>query len=354
MIGRKVLIERLFTGMPLFLGISLVAQVTWAQGGGLDTVQRAKGPALLGSVVGTSATHIEIQVKDRREKVSVFEVTRLMLAEDPPRLRRARDLVQQDQYENALKELVALQSTEVTRDLVLEDIEYYRLYCEGRLALRTGENQKVRQEALLAFATSHRDSRHFYQAAELLGDLATARGAPAEATKFYRSLAKADWPPLTMKSAVLIGVSLQSESKWSDAAKQFDQVMNDSLATPDAERYKIRARVGKAYCQAYLDDPAGGIQSLEGLVAQQDPQDAESFSRIYNALGTCYRKANRPQDAILAFLHVEILFPNQAEARAEALFHLGQLWSEVRQEERATQARNQLKTQYSGSRWARQ
>ena len=77
-------------------------------------------------------------------------------------------------------------------------------------------------------------------------------------------------------------------------------------------------------------------------------------AQAYNTLGTALRKAGKPQDALLAFLHVDVLYFASAEDHAEALANLAQLWNEVQKPERAAQALQTLKTRYKNSRWASQ
>ena len=77
-------------------------------------------------------------------------------------------------------------------------------------------------------------------------------------------------------------------------------------------------------------------------------------ARAYNALGTALRKAGKPYDALLAFLHVDILYFASPEDHAEALANLAALWHEVHKTDRAIQAQETLRKRYKNSRWASQ
>jgi tetratricopeptide (TPR) repeat protein len=100
-------------------------------------------------------------------------------------------------------------------------------------------------------------------------------------------------------------------------------------------------------------DPEQGIALLEELILDNDPRDEELFGRAYNALGRCYMKLDKTTDALLAFLHTDVVFTSEPDVHAEALYHLGQLWSQVNQSERSLRARSLLNDRYSGTRWAR-
>ena len=74
---------------------------------------------------------------------------------------------------------------------------------------------------------------------------------------------------------------------------------------------------------------------IEKIIQDADPQQRELHARAYNALGTCYEKAKQNKEALLAFLHVDVLYNTVPEAHAEALSHLVPLWHELGQDDRS-------------------
>ena len=65
---------------------------------------------------------------------------------------------------------------------------------------------------------------------------------------------------------------------------------------------------------------------IEQMIQDTDPEQKELQARAYNALGDCYERAGRTKDALLAFLHVDVLYSTVPDAHAEALSHLVKLW----------------------------
>ena len=63
-------------------------------------------------------------------------------------------------------------------------------------------------------------------------------------------------------------------------------------------------------------------------------------------------KMSKPKEAILAFLHTEVLYSSDADTAAEAQYYLSKLWDEIHNPDRANRARNTLQSTYGGSRWA--
>jgi hypothetical protein len=75
------------------------------------------------------------------------------------------------------------------------------------------------------------------------------------------------------------------------------------------------------------------------------------MARAYNALGTAYAKASKKKEAILAFLHTDLLYFQDPDAHAEALYNLANLFQETNKSDRSLEARNTLKQRYAGSVW---
>ena len=81
--------------------------------------------------------------------------------------------------------------------------------------------------------------------------------------------------------------------------------------------------------------------------------DAELFGRAYNAHGDCLQKAGKPKEALMSYLHVDVLFYSDPDIHAESLYHLSRLWEETKKPDRAATTQNLLQQRYSGSVWAR-
>ena len=146
---------------------------------------------------------------------------------------------------------------------------------------------------------------------------------------------------------------IQGDDKLSEARRRFEAVTQAQTSDPDGELQKTLAVVGRAACDAQLGGAAAAISELEQIIARNNPEQEELFARSYNALGDCYRAENKPQEAALAYLHVDLLFYRDTRAHAEALYQLADLWDRLGKPDRATEARSTLKSRYAGSIWAR-
>ena len=344
--------QRLLTTACLALGLMLWAATT-AQAQ-FDKVFGPKGTPESGTVVKMNKQEVGIDVGGRVVTFPVKDVRKITYADDPPELSNARDSAMQGQLEQALDEIKQINVGTITRQAVKEDVAYYKVYAEAKLALAGQREQAAASDQLFGFVRANPQSYHFYEAAELLGDLASAQSDWDKASAYYGSLAGSGWPEYQLRSNVLVAQSLVNKGDYKGAAARYDAVLSTPGNDPEMQRMRALATIGKAKCFAEVGQPDQAITMIETIIKENDPKDAELFARAYNALGDANRKLNKPEDALLAYLHTDVLFFSNSDAHAEALYRLVNLWTETKQNDRALQTRTLLKSRYANSRWATQ
>jgi tetratricopeptide (TPR) repeat protein len=145
---------------------------------------------------------------------------------------------------------------------------------------------------------------------------------------------------------------MQAAGKHAEAIAQFDQALAKKLEGADAAAQRMTISLDKAVSLAATKKAAEGIKMVEEVIKQAPDENLELHARAYNALGNCYLAAGQKKSALIAFLHVDLLFSGFAEQHAEALYNLATLWRDEEKAERGKQAADQLKREYPGSRWA--
>jgi len=317
-----------------------------------DQVFMTKGAPSRGQVTDMNRDEVKLDMSGATRTIEVNEIVRITYREEPSELNVARTtIIQQKNYNQGLIELRKLDGAKVG-DYVKQDIEYYKALCQCKLAMNEGGDRVAADKAMFNFVRSAPQSYHFYEAAEVLGDLAMAGGKWADAAKYYGPISNAKWPDYQMRANNAIGRALVGEKKYDEALEKFKAVSASEQSTAEANRQKNLASVGRAMCLAETGKADEGIALLSDLIGKNDPQDSVLFARAYNALGRCYLKQNKPKDAVLAFLHTDVLFYSDADAHAEALYHLSKLWSDINKSDRALAARSTLRERYAGSVWA--
>ena len=313
-----------------------------------DRLYGATGAANSGTV--SKMTPAEVVVGSRSYPVN--EIKRLEFGGEPRDLTAARQRAIQGQYENALDALGKIDRANVKRGFIAQDILFYEAYCKSKLALRGSGDKRAAASSVASFRQKFPENYHYYEASELFGDLAVASGEFPAAEEAYKTLQKAPWADYKMKASVLVGRTLIAQSKYAEAAGEFDKVISQTVDSAATIRQKRFATIGKAVCLAETGKVAEGVKMVTQVIAENDPQDAPLMGRAYNALGRCHLKGGKDMDALLAYLHVDLLFFAEPEVHAESLYYLRGLWEKTNKLNRAVQAKNLLESRYAGTRWA--
>jgi tetratricopeptide (TPR) repeat protein len=287
-------------------------------------------------------------------KIAVNQIKSILFDGEPAELAQARVNLANGAFTKAQQLLEKIDVSQLQNDFIKQDVEFFQAYAAARLALG-GEGEIVEVgRRLNTFVRSYPNNYHYLEASEMMGDLLMISGRFENAQKQYAELAKAPWPDYKMRAAVAVGRSLQAQGKHAEAIQQFDSALAMTDDGGDAQNQKQAATLGKAVSLAETEKVDEAVGIIEKIIQDADPQQKDLQARAYNALGSCYEKGKKDKDALLAFLHVDVLYNTVPEAHAEALAHLVPLWKAVGQEERSREAREQLQQKYAGSRWAKQ
>jgi tetratricopeptide (TPR) repeat protein len=317
-----------------------------------DQVFLLRGGVVRGTVTATSPTQITMTVDNQAQAISVAEIRLVSFGDEPTQLREARSRAVGGKYSQAQQDLQRVTNVESGNANIRNDLNFYRALADARVALTSGGDKSAAAKAMLDFVRSDPNSHHFFEAAEVLGDLAVAQRDHAAAVRYYGSIsAKAPWPEYKMRASLLEARALIDQGAMDQAKAKYESVMGMASQTAEAKRMKLFAVIGRSRCQAETGSLDEGIAAIESVIRDNEASDGELFGRAYNALGDCYRAADKPKEALMAYLHVDVLFYADPETHAESLHWIAQLWDQLGKPDRAAAARNLLTTRYAGSRW---
>jgi tetratricopeptide (TPR) repeat protein len=316
-----------------------------------DRVRTQRG-AELGEIAEMSPTEVRVNKRPSgTATVQVNEIRGISFDDEPTELNQARVKASNGAYEDAAALLSKINLSTVKRDLIKQDVEFYQALCAARLAIGGKGTINDAGRQLSMFVRTYPKNYHYYEAVQAMGDLLAADGKLDLAQRQYNELAAAPWPEYRSRAAVLIGQALQTQGKHAEAIRQFDTALQ-TVGT-DAQNEKLTATLGKAISLAETGQIDTAVKMVEQVILDADPEQKELHARAYNALGSCYQRAGKSKEALLAYLHVDVLYSSVPDAHAEALASLIPLWQAVGQEERAREARKTLEQRYAGSKWAK-
>jgi len=315
-----------------------------------DAVIKTEGQAM-GDVVEMTALEVTVEQGGVRTKVPVNEIRAVRYSEEPARLNTARTAIEDGRYEEAVTGLETIKVADLKRAEIKQDVLFYTALAKAYIAL-AGSDSKAATEArdlMFEFAKANRGSYHYFKACETIGDLDAALGDNESARKFYEQLAQAPWPDYKMRAGVAIGRTLLAEGKADEALESFQSVLDTEATGESATRQRLAGTLGKARCLAEAGQSDEAVKLIDEVIAQSSPEDVDLNAQAYNALGVAHRKAGRAKDALLAFLHVDVLYFTSPKEHIEALENLVELWEQVQQPERADKARGTLQERYNKS-----
>jgi tetratricopeptide (TPR) repeat protein len=332
--------------LPLALAIWLaLAAATWA----FDQVKTTGGSTITGRVLQMSALEVTAEQGSISKTVPVNEIESISYDNEPAVLKSARLAVAAGNYEEAVASLEKIETATADRPEIAQDVEFYKALAAARIALAGGGDVEEARKLMGAFATKSTGNYHYLEACEIVGDLLVANANYAPAEVAYGYLAKAPWPDYRMRAAVAVGHAQLAGGKPAEALQSFESALAIQAPSAAGEGYRQAATLGKARCLAEADKSDEAIKLVEKVLAQADPENSDLQADAYNALGIACRKAGRPKDALLAFLHVDVLYFSSPRRHIEALTNLNELWMEVQKPERAADVARTLRDRYKVS-----
>jgi tetratricopeptide (TPR) repeat protein len=287
-----------------------------------------------------------------KREIPVNEIEVVQFDSEPNQLSQARIAVRAGRYDDAIAMIDKIDPQALKRPEIAKDAEFYAALAAARAALAGSGSIAEAGKRMFAFERANRDSFHYFEACETLGNLLAAVGKHAEAQSYFTKLAEAPWPDYKMRALVLAGDALLRQQKYPEALARFEEVLKTDAPGELAAAQKRAATLGRAAAMGGAGKTDEAVKLVEDVIAKTDSTDEEVHARANVVLGNCYKAAGKKKEARLAFLHVHLLFPRNPELHAEALANLAALSADLGQPERAAEARNLLKEKYPHSVWA--
>lgn len=329
------------------IGLALAMVATSIQA--LDQVKSTEG-MVAGTVKSVSALTVVVERGATTREIPAGQVESIAFEGEPAVLKTARANIGAGRYEDALASLAEVNTAEIDRREIVQDVEFYKAYAAAQMALVGNGDIADAGSKVYAFVSANKDSYHFLEAQMLFGDLAGAAGKYQAAQSAYKTVGQsAPWPDFRARAAVALGRSYLAEGKIPEASASFKVVLSTPDTTPGVQGYKLAATLGEARCLAAAKKLPEATAMIEKVIQQADSEDSQLLAEAYNALGASYRASDRPKDALLAFLHVDLVYFNSPQNHIEALQNLVELWNEQQMPERSAEAARVLRDRYKRS-----
>ena len=313
-----------------------------------------KYKAYFGEIISMSATQITFkpQRQDGPTDIPANEIVRIIYDSSPPGLLDAQKAMLDGDYEKAIDALKK-ETPEDKRREVGDEIVFCRAYCAAKLALSGAADPRDAGNQMYKFITNSPNSYHYLKACELMGDIFVTLGTFDKAQEYYAKLGQAPWPDYKIRAQVALGRSYLAQDNSAAAGKAFDDALANDAPGDLAEAQRTAARIGKARCMVLIGKTDEALRSLNEILERTEDKSPEINAMAYNAQGTALRKAGKPKEAILAFLHVHLEYYTLPDLDAEAVANLEKLFTEDHKPVHSREMRGVLDEKYRNSRWAK-
>lgn len=323
-----------------------------------DTIKKTSGEQIKAPVDSVSKDGVKYTKSGKEASLAPYEIESIKFSGEPAQLLLIRNQVTSGAYDNALKALDKIDADSISRDEVKPEIAWLRAYCNAQMAFGGGVTIPDAYKLVTAFIKDHPNSYHFYPAHELAGDLLLAAGKFKEAVGQYETLKKSSLEDYKMLAGIHLGRAKFAEKRYADALKDFDEALSlaDKAGDDDAGSQKFAAILGKAACLAETGKPEEGLKLVDEVLSKlTNPEEpADLYARAYVTKGNCNRKLpDHAKQALLDYLHVDVLFSANPQIHAEALWNVAAIYAQLGQVDRAVEATNLLKERYPNSPWAK-
>ena len=250
-------------------------------------------------------------------------------------------------YQEVLKEVPA------GKDGMKLDVQFSIARATAKMALADATKVDGAIRLLEDFQKAGVDNYRYYDAVNLLGQLYMAKKDIAKARSAFESLSAAPWKDYQMAAKIATAQVLLAQEDVSGALKAFDAVLKEKADSSLEKTRRFEAMLGKSKCLIQQKQHKQALESLTPVIEQAPPEEFRLQAEAYVRQGDCLQAMGKTKEAVLAYLHVPVLFSKEQDLYAESLYHLSRLWAAVDRPERAADARAELEAKYPNSDWTK-
>ena len=274
-----------------------------------QVTRRSDRSVLRGEFTAMTTASVKIkQVNNQEVEVPVSDIFNVAFDMQPSTLTQAQSNERSGALDAALEKLTAVQKDYGGEDKrLVEDIKFLIARTKVKAALANPAIAADAQKAISDFRTQSKTNFRYFEATLLEAQLLSLDTANADAS---------------------------------------EKLLKEVQASP-VKGFQLQAGVQ----QGQADE---AIATLHEIITKASESETQTLAEAWVLKGDCQRTKNLPKDALWAYLQVDVLYPSEPAAHAEALYRLAGLWAPAGHQDRADDARQRLMEKYPNSVWAKQ
>ena len=292
-------------------------------------------------------------------EIGVTDVVMIQYSDEPKYLIEAKKRLIKNDFGGAFEAIKKVSEDEIQSASVAVRCEYayVRAVAAGHVAIDTTEGLSQAITYIEEVLGQFTRSIHYYDLLEAAGDLEGALGRYDKAAALYKKISRGP-PPMVVRAERLQGNVLAAEGRHVEAIAEFENVQSVDLEGSFIEQEKMMACLGQAESLISLSRFDEAASLIGSMLAETYPEGVPVtatnilLGKAYSLLGQSLLETKEDQDALIAYLTVDLVYGDAPDTHAEALFRLFHLWNKGGYPRRAAEARQRLIKDYPHSTWA--
>ena len=321
-----------------------------------------RNETLFGKIESVSTEAVQLLPRgsaSAARKISVSDVVMIQFSDEPQDLIEAKRRLVKNNFVGALEAIQQVDEDQIQSASVAVrgEYAYVRAVAGGHVAMGAAGKISSALSSIKNVIDQFTRSIHYYELLEVAGDLEQALGRYDEAASLYKKIALGP-PPMVVRGGRLKGGVLAAEGRYPEAIKEFEKVQSVDLVGGFVEQEKMMACLGQAESLLSLGRFSEAVSLIRTMLSGSHPEEVPIattnvlLGNAYSLLGRSLAEMKQDQDALIAYLTVDLVYGDAPETHAEALFQLSQLWNRGGYPRRAEEVRKKLMKTYPKSTWA--
>ncbi len=332
--------------------IALAASNSYA----IDIITRKSAKnRLSGKVTAVTKTSIKIKPQTGAEiEVPANDIEKIEWEGAPATLNGALGQERNGNYEAAIKSLKdALEKAPASAENLRTDFQFFISRVLAKWALADHSKLPEAITRMKNFTDTNTSSFRYYEAINYLGQLYLANKDFTNAGAAFTKLESSPFNDYQLAAKSSKAHVLLAQNQVDQALQAFDLVLKAPAKDESSKQRQLEAMLGKATCLHLKSQNDEALTLLETVIENAKESDARLQAQAQVLRGTALLAKGKTQEALLAFLLVDVLFSGQQDLHAESLYNLSKLWVTVGQPGRADEARAILESKYPNNPWAK-
>ncbi|MGB0654712.1 MAG: tetratricopeptide repeat protein [Pirellulales bacterium] len=292
-------------------------------------------------------------------EIGVTDVVMIQYSDEPKNLVEAKKRLIKNDFGGAFEAIKKVSEDEIQRASVAVrgEYAYVRSVAACHVAMDTTEGLSQALTYIEEVLDQFTRSIHYYDLLEAAGDLEGALGRYDKAAALYKKISRGP-PPMVVRAERLQGNVLAAEGRHIEAIAEFENVQSVDLEGNFIEQEKMMACLGQAESLISLSRFDEAVSLIGSMLAETYPEGVPVtasnilLGKAYSLLGQSLLETKEDQDALIAYLTVDLVYGDAPGTHAEALFRLFHLWNKGGYPRRAAEVRQRLIKDYPQSTWA--